>query len=199
MDCYLVEGYKIFYRIGFALLKSFVKFVKFGGSKWSGIIGSRGLQGAFMYFCQEIPVEPNNLLKKGFKIRGFSRESIEKTYLRTEIDLKARGVLPAMNSNPGGRRSSGDNLPTTDAMHRINAVSETLTYKDVSEPDFVLVEEGYTNPVCNRVTVKTSAWSSAFRRPQKFFKVQKRGDQSLKHVLRKKRRENNMQKLGINF
>ena len=56
IDCYLVEGYKIFYRIGFALLRIFVKYLRLGTSKWHGLIKSRGLVGGFMYFCTEIPV-----------------------------------------------------------------------------------------------------------------------------------------------
>ena len=56
MDCYLVEGCKVFYRVGFALLRIFVKCLRTGNSKWNGIIENRGLIGAFAYFCREIPV-----------------------------------------------------------------------------------------------------------------------------------------------
>lgn len=56
LDCYLVEGYKIFYRITFALIRTFVKYIRSGNSKWNGLIDSRGVKGAFIYFCKEIPV-----------------------------------------------------------------------------------------------------------------------------------------------
>ena len=56
LDCYLVEGYKIFYRIAFALVRTFVKYIRSGNSKWNGLIDSRGVKGAFIYFCKEIPV-----------------------------------------------------------------------------------------------------------------------------------------------
>ena len=56
LDCYLVEGYKIFYRIAFALLRTFVKYIRSGNSKWNGMIDSRGVKEAFIYFCKEIPV-----------------------------------------------------------------------------------------------------------------------------------------------
>jgi hypothetical protein len=69
------------------------------------------------------------LLNKGFKIRGFGRANIEKTYLRTEVDLKSRGLLG--NSHGPGRTQSHDNLPTPDAVARINATSSTLAYKEV--------------------------------------------------------------------
>ena len=52
LDLYFVEGYKVFYRVGFALLRYFVKYIK----KSNGIISSRGIKGAFMYFCKEITV-----------------------------------------------------------------------------------------------------------------------------------------------
>ena len=56
IDCYLVEGCKIFYRVTFALVRIFVKCIRSGTSKWKGILESRGLMGGFMYFCREIPV-----------------------------------------------------------------------------------------------------------------------------------------------
>ena len=129
IDCYLVEGGKIFYRVGFALLKLFVKSLRSGSSKWSGLIENRGLIGAFAYFCREIPVSPEKLLKKAFDIKRFSRAQLEKTFLRAEVNMKANGLL-STNSRPG-RTQSQDNLPTPDAVNRITAQSTNLTYKEV--------------------------------------------------------------------
>ena len=54
---------------------------------------------------------------------------LKKTYLRTEVDLKSRGLLN--NSGRLGRTQSHDNLPTPEAVAKINAVSTSMTYKEV--------------------------------------------------------------------
>ena len=136
IDCYLVEGSKVFYRVGFALLKLFVKSLRSGSSKWSGLIENRGLIGAFAYFCREIPVSPEKLLKKAFGIKRFSRAQLEKTFLRAEVNMKADGLLSTNRPTPG-RSQSQDNLPTPDAVNRITAQSTNLTYKEVRNDDFV--------------------------------------------------------------
>lgn len=129
IDCYLVEGCKIFYRVGFALIRIFVKCLRLGTSKWQGLIESRGLMGAFMYFCREIPVNPDALLRKSFRIRRFSRAHLQKTFLRTEVQLKANGHLNT--SRIPGRTKSNDNLPTSQSVDQIQATSTTMTYKTV--------------------------------------------------------------------
>ena len=84
-----------------------------------------------------IQVAPDNLVRKGFKIRGFSKANIEKTYLRTEVDLKSRGLLnqgpePRASGRPL-RSNSHNNLPSPESIAKINAASASLTYKEVSE------------------------------------------------------------------
>jgi len=128
IDCYLVEGYKIFYRIGFALLRIFVKYLRLGTSKWHGLIKSRGLVGGFMYFCTEIPVSPDALMAKAFRIRRFGRAELHKTYIQTQVQMKTDGRLNAFNRN-GGRSLSNDNLPSPQVVDNITATSTTLTYK----------------------------------------------------------------------
>ena len=82
-------------------------------------------------------MSPESLVQKGFKIRGFSKANIEKTYLRTEIDLKSRGLLNN-SSGPEPRAAgrpmrtlSNDNLPSPESVGKINAISTSLTYKEV--------------------------------------------------------------------
>ena len=90
LDSYLLEGEKVLYRVCFALLSYFVKHVKAKDSTWKGTIKQRGLQGAFIHFCKEIPVTPNTLLNKGFRYRNFSKSTIEKEHAIIGADLKAK-------------------------------------------------------------------------------------------------------------
>jgi len=131
LDLYFVEGCKVFYRVGFALLRYFVKYIK----KSNEIISSRGIKGAFINFCKEITVSPDNLIKKGLKIRGFSKTNIEKTYLRAEVNIKSRGILNNSGPEPraaGGpvRSVSNDRLPSSESVAKITAISTSLTYKE---------------------------------------------------------------------
>ena len=90
MDAYLLEGEKVLYRSCFAIVSYFIKHIKAKGSSWKGSIKQRGLQGAFIHFCKEIPVTPNSLLNKGFRYRNFSKSSIDKINSLVEIELKAK-------------------------------------------------------------------------------------------------------------
>ena len=73
---------------------------------------------------------PDDLLSKALRIRGFSRSQIQKIMLRTEVEMKAAGHLNTTKN--WGRTVSQDNLPSSDAMNKITATSETLTAKEVS-------------------------------------------------------------------
>lgn len=104
--------------------------------KSNEIISSRGIKGAFINFCKEITVSPDNLIKKGLKIRGFSKTNIEKTYLRAEVNIKSRGILNNSGPEPraaGGpvRSVSNDRLPSSESVAKITAISTSLTYKEL--------------------------------------------------------------------
>lgn len=75
-----------------------------------------------------MPVAPNVILDRAFKFRGLSRGTIQKLSLKIEIDLKAKGFTA---KNTQRRSQSSDNLPSPKAVQAIQAVSETLTYKQV--------------------------------------------------------------------
>lgn len=75
-----------------------------------------------------MPVAPNVILDRAFKFRGLSRANIQKISLKVEIDLKAKGFTA---KNTPTRSKSSDNLPSPKAVQAIQAVSETLTYKQV--------------------------------------------------------------------
>ena len=69
-------------------------------------------------------------MSKAFKIRRFSRAELHKTFIRTQIQMKADGHLSS-NRMPFDKSRSNDNLPDSDNVNKITATSTTLTYKTV--------------------------------------------------------------------
>lgn len=126
MDCYLIEGQKLLYRVSLALVRYFSKTLR-SNSNFNGAVKNNGLRGAFYKFAKEIPVSPATILQRSFKFRDFGRAKIQKHYLSIEIDLKAKGL-----TFHAERTRSEDNLPSPRALEDIRQVSDTLTYKQVS-------------------------------------------------------------------
>jgi hypothetical protein len=56
MDSYLFEGYKVLYRVCFAIVHIFVKRAKAKNSNLSKSIKGHGLQATFKDFCRHMPV-----------------------------------------------------------------------------------------------------------------------------------------------
>ena len=128
MDCYLIEGQKVLYRVSSALVRYFSKALR-NDPNYTGAVKKLGLKGAFQKFAKEIPISPSTLLDRCFKFRDFGRAKIQKHYLRIEIDIKARGIT----SRGTDRSRSDDNLPSPQAIDGIRQVSDTLTYKQVTK------------------------------------------------------------------
>ncbi|CAF0933505.1 unnamed protein product [Adineta steineri] len=68
MDCFFLEGPKILYRVGLALVHLFIKTVK---NESSGSIRNMA------DFCQQIPISIDQLLRAAFHIRNLKRSTIE--------------------------------------------------------------------------------------------------------------------------
>nr|XP_006812404.1 PREDICTED: TBC1 domain family member 24-like [Saccoglossus kowalevskii] len=83
MDCYLVEGIKILYRVGLAILILYKKHVQ-------GIQASNSQPHTLSInnFVSNIPVSPAKLLKISFNIKGLSRSTINKYQHRHESALR---------------------------------------------------------------------------------------------------------------
>ena len=138
IDPYLLEGEKILYRICFAIISIFVRHIKTKGSSWNGSIKQRGLQGAFIHFCKEIPVNPNNLLNKCFRYRNFSRSNIQKANNLMEMELKVKldgeiylADISSVTSDNKNRTVVSDvrgDIPDASALQ---ALSSILTYKQL--------------------------------------------------------------------
>ena len=85
----------------------------------------------FMICVFNFQVSPDALLNKCFRIRRFSRAELHKAYIRTQVQMKADGLLNKA-SRPVGRTKSHDNLPNPNTVNQITASSTNLTYKSVS-------------------------------------------------------------------
>ncbi len=77
-----------------ALVRLFAKRGPTRASKKGG-----GLSDAYLSYCRDIDVSPNDLLRKAFAYRGFSRNEISSTALKAEVDLKAKGFSQVRKRN----------------------------------------------------------------------------------------------------
>ncbi|XP_076065977.1 GTPase-activating protein skywalker isoform X2 [Oratosquilla oratoria] len=137
MDCFLLEGSKVFLRVALAIFHVFVKAVTRDSSLASSL-PSRGLSESISRFCQNMQLPPSKLLRTAFGIRGFSKSEIRKVLLQTEMLIKSQ--KSAATSGPGmtgGRPDSGllrsvslEGLPTSQSQAEIQMMSHTLTIKD---------------------------------------------------------------------
>ncbi|XP_061455222.1 TBC1 domain family member 24 isoform X2 [Rhineura floridana] len=87
-DVFLIEGYKVLYRIALALLKFFHK-VRVGQT-----MESDNVQQDIRAFVRDIAksVSPEKLLEKAFAIRLFSRKEIQLLQMANEKALQQKGI-----------------------------------------------------------------------------------------------------------
>ncbi|CAG7717920.1 unnamed protein product [Allacma fusca] len=126
MDCYLMEGTKVLYRVAIALLLSFTKAAG-SDSKWAHNLESSGLLASISSFIREIAITPQRLLKSAFSIRAFRGAEINKISTKIEMLLKSKGSGPSNMPRP----QSFDNLPTSQSQLDIQMISHTMTIKEL--------------------------------------------------------------------
>ncbi|KTF90445.1 hypothetical protein cypCar_00031996 [Cyprinus carpio] len=94
MDVYLVEGYKVLYRVALAILKFYRK--QRSGAAGSALTkqDSAAVRSDIQAFVKNIgkSVTPEKLLEKAFSIRLFSRKEITLLQLANEKSLQQRGI-----------------------------------------------------------------------------------------------------------
>uniref|UniRef100_A0A8B9GWB9 TBC1 domain family member 24 n=1 Tax=Astyanax mexicanus TaxID=7994 RepID=A0A8B9GWB9_ASTMX len=92
MDVFLVEGYKVLYRIALAILKFYRKHKAAGATPRQQ--DSAGVKADIQVFVRGIggSVSPDKLLEKAFSIRLFSRKEITLLQLANEKSLQQRGI-----------------------------------------------------------------------------------------------------------
>lgn len=94
LDVFLVEGYKVLYRVALALLKFYRK-QKGGALLAAGQLqDSAGVRGDIQAFVKGIgsSVTPDKLLEKAFSFRMFSRKEITLLQLTNEKSLQQKGI-----------------------------------------------------------------------------------------------------------
>ncbi|XP_071397462.1 TBC1 domain family member 24 [Centroberyx affinis] len=96
LDVYLVEGYKVLYRVALALLKFYRKNKAGaqGGQAGQQQQDSEGVRADIQAFIKGIgsTVTPDKLLEKAFSIRLFSRKEITLLQLTNEKSLQQKGI-----------------------------------------------------------------------------------------------------------
>ncbi|GFN73983.1 hypothetical protein PoB_000048900 [Plakobranchus ocellatus] len=95
IDSYLLEGYKVFFRVALSILILFTKDSNKRGSRNSPVTN---ISAAISRFCSNMPYEPRKLIKAGFSIRGLNRREIQKLQAKHESHLRS---VPASDQLPG--------------------------------------------------------------------------------------------------
>ncbi|KFP07962.1 TBC1 domain family member 24, partial [Calypte anna] len=93
-DVFLVEGYKVLFRVALALLKFFRK------GRAAQPVESQSIQQEIRAFVRDIAksVPPEKLLEKAFAIRLFSRKEIQLLQMANEKVLKEKGITVKQKS-----------------------------------------------------------------------------------------------------
>ncbi|XP_038865880.1 TBC1 domain family member 24-like [Salvelinus namaycush] len=96
LDVFLVEGYKVLYRVALALLKFYRKQKARDGTQQSEgqKQDSAGVKAEIQAFVKAISsyITPDKLLEKAFSIRLFSRKEITLLQLTNEKSLQQKGI-----------------------------------------------------------------------------------------------------------
>ncbi|XP_010224583.1 PREDICTED: TBC1 domain family member 24 isoform X1 [Tinamus guttatus] len=123
-DVFLVEGYKVLYRVALALLKFFHK-VRAGQPKESD-----NVQQDIRSFVRDIAksVTPERLLEKAFAIRLFSRKEIQLLQMANEKALQQKGITVKQKSVTSPKRQN-----VHLAVHAENFKSEIVSVKEMRD------------------------------------------------------------------
>uniref|UniRef100_A0A3B3S4H3 TBC1 domain family member 24 n=1 Tax=Paramormyrops kingsleyae TaxID=1676925 RepID=A0A3B3S4H3_9TELE len=98
LDVFLVEGYKVLYRVALAILKFYRKHK--AGQAQLGSQDSAGVRSDIRAFVRGIgsSVSPEKLLEKAFSIRLFTRKEISLLQLANEKSLQQKGITVKQRS-----------------------------------------------------------------------------------------------------
>ncbi|XP_035404811.1 TBC1 domain family member 24-like isoform X1 [Cygnus atratus] len=123
-DVFLVEGYKVLYRVALAILKFFHK-VRAGQP-----MESDSIQQDIRAFVRDIAksVSPERLLEKAFAIRLFSRKEIQLLQMANEKALQQKGITVKQKSVASPKRQN-----VHLAVHAENFKSEIVSVKEMRD------------------------------------------------------------------
>lgn len=99
LDCYLLEGVKVFYRVVLAIITLYSKC-----HDRRSLTSSCNILKSLKDFCKNMPVKADKLLKAGFSIRGFSRKNIHSLQVKHEMYIKSTKRIPDHNDQQNANR-----------------------------------------------------------------------------------------------
>lgn len=114
MDCFLLEGPKILYRIALALVHLFIKTAR---NESSGNIRNMS------DFCQQIPISIEQLLRIAFTIRNLKRSTIEQLINHEEKSLHNTRYYSRMEEND----QSNSNINNNNNSNNNGSINERQT------------------------------------------------------------------------
>lgn len=123
-DVFLVEGYKVLYRVALSLLKFFHK-------QRAGLHTQSGnVKEDIQDFVRDIAksVSPQKLLDKAFAIRLFSRKEIQLLHMANEKALKQKGITVQQKRGAAYKRQN-----VHLAVHAENFSSEIVSVKEMRD------------------------------------------------------------------
>ncbi|XP_023326393.1 TBC1 domain family member 24 isoform X2 [Eurytemora carolleeae] len=120
---FLLEGHKVLYRTGLAILKLFSKEIFKPGTNLSGSLASQ-----IQIFCSNLAIPEEEFIRVGFKIQRFSKSDLAKIMVKLEMEVKAQNSIKIED---GGRRRSNQELLNSETVEDLVAVSDNLSYKQL--------------------------------------------------------------------
>ncbi|XP_052057616.1 GTPase-activating protein skywalker-like isoform X2 [Mytilus californianus] len=132
VDCFLLEGVKVFYRTALSIL---ILFTKYSGKRTS--VAPRECNALssvpqnLLQFCQEMPFKVEKLLKVGFGIRGLTRKEIKKLQLKHEMYLNSRNFLNHEMHRVASHHSITRSTSGPLALHNITTNNSSVITSDM--------------------------------------------------------------------
>ncbi|XP_050388396.1 GTPase-activating protein skywalker isoform X2 [Patella vulgata] len=108
IDCFLLEGVKVLYRVGLAIL---ITFAKHNGRRNSREVVGSNLGVTIKLFCDKMPININKLLKVAFGIRGLTRKEIKKLQVKNEMYVNSKSHIANHEISRVGSNHSVHGVP----------------------------------------------------------------------------------------
>lgn len=136
MDCYLMEGLKIFYRVGLSVLVLYKKHRAYDGAT--------NIPASIQKFLQTTDISPEEFLSVGFQFRGLSRSVIGAYQTKVKVaadDVDGSRSSPQSLSVPIALRRSGSTIVTGKQLQTI--WSWLPTRFSIYQPSLVFTSEDH--------------------------------------------------------
>ncbi|OWF40524.1 uncharacterized protein LOC110463658 [Mizuhopecten yessoensis] len=111
IDCFILEGIKVFYRAALAILILYTKHTA-KRSRSSSRHGHADAATSIRQFCREFPFRTDKLLRTGFGVRGLTRKHIKKLQIKNEMYINSRHLHTSASSQSMNGRRRANSGPT---------------------------------------------------------------------------------------